>query len=117
MIDLPELANRLNQYGLMDKTFLNMSRTEIELLIAAVFSCPDNTVPANGWASPLINDDCLTIPANCHPKYRWWTAEGQGLLETLIELDAPYSVACKYVSKGMGTPMTEADYLNQTIPF
>jgi len=114
MISLPDLADKVNNYGLMQKTFLSMSKAEIELLISAVFSSPDSTVPVDGWAKPIIIDDNLMLKFDCHPKYRWWEPDGQSILETLLELDAPYSVAKKYIgSRGM----TEAEYINKTIPF
>lgn len=114
MINLADLADRLNQYGIMNKSFLSMSKSEISLLIEAVFSCPDNTVPVDGWIAPAITAGTLTIGPQSHPKYHWWTSDGQSIIETLIEINAPWEVARKYLDS---KTMTEEAYMNRLIPF
>jgi hypothetical protein len=114
MINLPDLADRLNQYGIMNKSFLSMTKTEIQLLINAVLSCPDETVPPDGWDKPRIEDGALILTFNSHPKYHWWTPDGQSIYETLIEIDAPYEVARQYLCSKQ---ITEEVYLNKLIPF
>lgn len=115
MINLPDLADRLNQYGIMNKSFLSMSKSEILLLVNAVFSSVDNdVVPPGGWMNPAIVDGSLLIDFAAHPKYHWWTPDGQSLYETLIEINAPWEVAQKYLDS---KTMTEAAYMNDLIPF
>ena len=103
MINLPELAARLQAAGLINKSFLECTRDEIVKIAEAVLSCPDpEFVPAAGWANPIIyqTEDGrrgLSIPFAAHPKYRWWTPDGQGVKATLIELQAPYDVAKQHI--------------------
>lgn len=114
MVNLPTLATKLNDYGLLKKSFMDMSKAEIELLISAVFSCPDDSIPPDGWDPVRIDNGDLIISFNSHPKYHWWKADGQGLMETLVELDAPWEVARKYLC---GKLITEETYCNKLIPF
>jgi hypothetical protein len=118
MINLPDLADKLNQYGLLQKSFMDMSKPEIQLLVTAVFSCPDDTLPVEGWEDPRIDEKGdLHITFNSHPKYHWWNPDGQSVLATLIELNAPWEVAKKYMENRGNSHMTEADYMNRLIPF
>ena len=114
MINLPDLADRLNQYGIMNKSFLSMTKTEIQLLISAVYSCPGDDVPVNGWDKPRIEDGQLVLTFDVHPKYHWWTPDGQSIYETLIEIGAPWEVAKKYLCS---KHMAEETYLNKLVPF
>lgn len=113
MINLPGLADQLNQYGLINKSFMDMTKPEIELMISAVFSCPDDSVPVKGWDNPRIENGALVIPSGSHTKYHWWTPGGQSIYETLIEIGAPWEVARKYSSSSM----TEEAYLKDLVPF
>lgn len=113
MVSLPDLADKLNQHGLLQKSFMDMSKTEIMLLVEAVMSSPDDVIPPDGWNNPHIYNGELIITFDSHPKYHWWTPDGQGIMATLVELDAPWEVAKKYVNPRM----TEQDYLNRLIPF
>lgn len=114
MVNLPALAERLNEYGLLNKSFMSMTKGEIELLITAVFSCPDDTIPPSGWDAVRIENGSLVITFKSHPKYHWWQDGGQSLLETLVELNAPYEVAKKYLCSKL---ITEETYCNKLIPF
>lgn len=114
MINLPDLADRLNQLGIINKSFLNMTKSEILLLVSAVYSLPGDEVPPDGWKEPAIIDGVLDISFAAHPKYHWWSINGQSILDTLIELDAPWEVAKKYLDS---KHMTETDYVNRLIPF
>ncbi|MBV5338165.1 MAG: hypothetical protein J0665_01210 [Deltaproteobacteria bacterium] len=114
MINLPVLAERLNEYGILNKSFMDMTKTEILLMVSAVFSNPDDSVPPEGWSQPSIIDGTLIIGFDSHPKYHWWTNDGQSISETLIELNAPWEVAKKYLCSRL---MTEEAYINKLIPF
>lgn len=114
MINLPDLADRLNQYGIMNKSFLSMTKSEILQLTTAVFSSVGDDVPPNGWDEPRIEGDSLTLTFAAHPKYHWWTTDGQSIYETLIELNAPWEVARKYLDS---KSMTEEAYLHGLLPF
>jgi hypothetical protein len=117
MINLPDLADHLNKYGIMNKSFLQMSKSEILLLVNSVFSSIDDEVPPGGWTKPAIFGGALLIDFAAHPKYHWWTTDGQSVLETLIEIDAPYEVAKKYLDwKGISC-LNEEAYNNKLIPF
>lgn len=122
MIDLPELAARLNDAGLINKSFMDMAKSDIETLIGAVFSCPDDEVPVGGWAKPHLEDmpdgvPRLVIPFDSHPKYYWWQSGGQDLLATLVELDAPWATAKRYLENKGIKAMTEDAYIHRLIPF
>lgn len=114
MINLPVLAERLNEYGILNKSFMDMTKTEILLMVSAVFSNPDESVPPEGWDIPRIENDNLVLTFASHPKYHWWTNDGQSILETLIEINAPWEVAKKYLCSRL---MTEEAYINKLIPF
>jgi len=123
MIDLPELATRLNDAGLINKSFMDMTKSEIQSMISAVFSCPSDEVPTDGWAKPFLEDmpdgiPRLVIPHDSHPQYHWWKPGGQDLLATLIELNAPWTTAKRYLETKIGVScMTEEAYINKLIPF
>lgn len=114
MINLPALAERMNEYGILNKSFMNMTKTEILLMVSAVFSCPDDTIPPEGWDPVRIEHDVLIISFNSHPKYHWWQDGGQSLMETLVELNAPYEIAKKYLCSKL---IAEETYCNRLIPF
>ena len=103
MVNLPALAARLQDAGIISKSFLDCTREEIMTICEAVYSCPDpEFVPASGWAKPIIyrTEDGrtgLSIPLAAHPKYRWWTPDGQSVEQTLIELQAPFDIAKNYI--------------------
>ena len=121
MIDLPELAARLNDAGLITKSYMDMTKIDLDTLIGAVFSCPNSDVPPGGWSNPYLEDmpdgvPRLVIPFDAHPKYHWWQSGGQGMLETLVEVDAPWATAKRYLETKGVTAMTEHDYINRLIP-
>ncbi|MCK9173552.1 MAG: hypothetical protein M0O99_08700 [Desulfuromonas thiophila] len=119
MIDLPKLAEKLMARKLMDKSFFSMTHGEILYLCEAVLSCPSDAVPVDGWQPPRIERGELIFPTDCHPRYRWWTPGGQSLRQTLIELEAPFEVARRYVHgpEGQGSQLAEEDWVNQLVPF
>ena len=112
MISLPDLAEKIQDAGLMHKPFFECTRGEIELLCSAVLSSFDATVPRDGWSKPRLDGKYLIIPFDSHPDYHWWKEGGKCISETLVELDAPYSVAKNYLYR-----LTEAEWLNKLIPF
>ena len=116
MISLPELADRLQDAGLLQKSFLECTRSEILQVCEAVLSSVGEDVPPDGWSKPYLEEtktgQRLVIPCDCHPDHRWWTPEGQSIGETLLMLDAPYEVAVKYYTR-----MTPEEWANKLIPF
>jgi hypothetical protein len=114
MVNLADLAERLQDAGLLQKSFLDCTRSEILQVVSAVLSSIGKEVPPDGWGKPYLEEGTqrLIIPHDSHPKYRWWTDEGQCLFDTLVELDAPYEVAVRYVPR-----LTEEAWLNKLIPF
>ena len=117
MIDLPKLAEHITKLGIMSKPFYECTQEEIEGLCQAVMNSFDDTVPPTGWVSPCIVAGELVISVNSHPKYHWWKPKGQPIADTLLELAAPFEVAKKYIAAGMGTPLTEGEWLNKLVPF
>lgn len=116
MIDLPQLAEKLQGAGLLQKSFFNCTKSEIELICNSVLSSVDcSIVPATGWDAPYIDDyGKLQISFNSHPKYHWWQINGQSIYDTLIELNAPWEVAKKYLYNKV---FTEEIYLQKLMPF
>lgn len=112
MINLPDLAERLQDAGLLQKSFLECTRSEILQVCEAVLSSIGEDIPPDGWSQPRLEGNRLVIPCDCHPQYRWWTPDGQSIGETLTELDAPYDVAVRYWPN-----LTEEEWLNKLIPF
>lgn len=116
MINLPELATRLQAHGLLSKSFQDCTKTEILQVIDAVFSSVGEDVPIEGWREPYLEDTTdgkrLVIPFDSHPRYHWWADGGQSIAETLIYLDAPYEVAKKYWGN-----LTEEQWKTKLIPF
>ena len=117
MISLPQLAERLQDAELLNKSFMNMTKSEILELVTAVYSCPGDEVPPAGWTPPSIEKGAIRIPFDSHPKYHWWALDGQSVLETLIELNAPWTVAKAYLDGKGVYGMTEEAYVNKLIPF
>lgn len=119
MVNLPELAQRLQAAGLLQKAFIDCTRSEIIQVIEAVFSSVGDEVPPEGWQRPRLEGETLIIPLNAHPDYRWWTKDGASIKEIMVEVQAPYEVARKYLS-GRGEfvlGMTEEEWANQIVPF
>ena len=117
MVDLPGLAQRLQKDGLIAKSFTECTKSEILQIVEAVFSAVGDDVPPDGWSKPRLEDNSLIIPHDVHPDYHWWNNEGKSIYQILIELDAPFEVAKKYICRGMATPMTEKEWLDRLIPF
>lgn len=68
-----------------------MSRAETPAAARAVM----DDVPA---ARPYIDEaGTLVVPADCDPRYRWWTREGMKLAKLLVELHASRSVWERYL--------------------
>ena len=114
MVNLPDLAERLQKSGLLQKSFLDCTKSEILQVVEAVFSSIGEDVPPEGWSQPRIEDGVLIIPHDVHPKYHWWSQDGQSIMDTLLELEAPFEVAKKYLCSRL---ITEDAYLNKLIPF
>lgn len=112
MISLPILAEQLQGIGILQKSFMECSRSEILQLVTAVFSAVDESVPLDGWSSPKVEGGTLIIPYDSHPKYHWWTGEGQSIFLTLAELGAPLEVVRKHYPK-----ITEEEWINKLVPF
>ncbi|NTU68949.1 MAG: hypothetical protein HGB02_08730 [Chlorobiaceae bacterium] len=120
MINLPHLAERLQADGLLNKSFMDCTKTEILAVCQSVLSSIGDEVPADGWKLPYIaKGGELVIPLDCHPDYRWWQPGGKTLRETLQDLKAPWSVARQYIETDViGRPMTEALWNDlMTAPF
>lgn len=112
MIDLQRLAQRLTDKGLINKSFMDCSQSEIESVCEAVLASIGKEVPPGGWVIPRLVDGLLITPFDSHPQYHWWTSRGQPLRKTLLELDAPFEVAAKYIER-----LTAEEWANELIPF
>lgn len=116
MINFADLAERLQDAGLLHKPFIDCTRSEILQVCEAVLSSIGDDVPPNGWSTPYLEETAtgkrLAIPFDCHPKYRWWTEGGQSVGQTLLDLDAPYEVAVRY-----WPGLTKEEWANKLIPF
>ena len=121
MIDLPQLAERLQKLGLLNKTFFDCTKEEIEALCSAVMSSVDNdVVPPEGWAAPSLRaDGTLHIPFDSHPAYHWWKPGAMSVSDILLELDAPHEVAVNYFRpEGPGgAPLSAEAWAAMKVPF
>lgn len=118
MINLPQLAERLQASGLINKSFMDCTKDEILHVCKCVFSSVGDDVPQEGWQEPYIaKTGELVIPLDVHPKYRWWEPGGDCLRLILINLGADYNVARQYLKGPDGGALTEAQWYDMTIPF
>jgi hypothetical protein len=100
MIDLKRFAGLISDRikNVWQRPLSDLNEDEIKALIESAWSCPDGTnTPPGGWEKPRIENDTLMIGFRTHPKYRWWTPDGQSVYQTLKELDAPQHVVNAYV--------------------
>lgn len=103
MVDLKKIGQFFTDRGLWEKAFVEFSKKEILDLATTFFSSPGGKVPPEGWKKPFINGrGVLVIPSEAHPKYRWWTMDGQSILNTLDELGASDEVKARYLPTGYG---------------
>ena len=111
MFNLNKLADELTARDLGQKSFFDMDRDEITAVAEAVLNSFDDEVPAGGWAKPFIDKGGdVVFPMDVHPTYRWWTSDGQSILDTLAELGATYEVARKYFNRGENHKPTEDEW-------
>jgi hypothetical protein len=97
--NLQELAAWLNKTGLMQKSFSDMNRAEINDFCEQVHLSTE--VPPD-YTPPYINDNGdLIIPCHVPGKYKWWKG-GQSIKETLKEIGAPEEIKRRYLDQKIG---------------
>ena len=64
--DLPGLADRLTDLGLMDKAFADMELEDVEAMIGAVVA----SIEAN--AMPYLENGVLMVPGNAPEECKYW---------------------------------------------
>lgn len=111
MFNLPDLWARIERAGLGHKPFAQFTREEIEKLCESVLSSVDSSkVPVHGWDVPRFDrHGGLVIPFTAHPKYHWWKADSQSLIDTLAEMDATWEQAAPYI-RGLETMRSEEEW-------
>lgn len=117
MINLADLAARLDAAGVINKSFMECTKDEIIKVVEAVISCPDSgEVPADGWTKPYFHNfgdgPRLVVGFSSHPKYHWWKPIGDSLSTILVDLEAPYEVAREYLQG-----LTEEQWAARLVPF
>lgn len=105
MVDLKRIGAWFTKKKLWDTPFNKFTEDQINELVTVVLSSPGLAVPPYGWKKPFLTQAGeLIIPPDAHPKYRWWQPDGQGLFQTLTEIEAPQHVIDRYVANAEGTP-------------
>ena len=99
MVNLPELAKRLQSAGLLNKSFVDCTKSEINQVIEAVFSSIGEDVPRDGWKTPRVEHKTLVIPFDAHPRFHWWKDGAKSVREILVEMEIPYEIAKLYDRK------------------
>lgn len=99
--DLKTLAAFLTETGLMQKSFVEMNKTEI-LHFCEQVHCA--TTENTGWRPPYLNkNNELVIPHDAPLKYRYWMLHGgQSLKKILIEIGASEEIMARYVRDDAG---------------
>ena len=102
MIDLPALAAKLTEKGLIDKTFYDMNRDEVMAMCEAVLDAhdPDHEV------IPYIRHDLapvLVVPSNASKRFRRVGLIGDDarkiLKDTLVMLGADHEMMRRYLGE------------------
>lgn len=77
---------------------------------------------APGTPKPVVMDDvplsrpridetgALVVPADCDPRYRWWTKDGMKLARILVELHASRSVWERYMAEPYPEELQRENY-------
>jgi hypothetical protein len=105
MVDLKKVGDFFTQKNLWALPFNAWTEDQMKTLVTVVLSSPSSRVPLSGWVKPFITEAGeLIIPAEAHPKYRWWLPDSQSIFETLKEIGAPQSVIDRYVANTEGVP-------------
>lgn len=101
-IDLKKVAQHLTEKDLWPIPLSQWSADDMQELGRVMITSPGPSVPGDGWIKPRLVDGKLVMPADVHPKYRWWTEDGQPLWQTLSELGADAKTIAKYSPTGVG---------------
>lgn len=105
MIDKKKIGAWFDKRNLWSKPFNAWTEEEFNELVTVIFNSPNHSIPSQGWAQPYINQAGeLIIPMDSHPRYHWWTSNGQSILNTLKELGASQEIISRHVSNLQGVP-------------
>lgn len=98
--DLKVLASWLDERGLMEKPFSDMSAEEVNDLCEQVHNITDQE---SGYSPPYLKEDGeLVIPATAPSKFKYWLPGGQPLRKTLADIGAPEEIIRRYDWKPEG---------------
>lgn len=105
MIDFKALAKALKKADLLNKSFMDMNKGEINGLCEIIHSCTNSEA---GFTPPYIDGQGrLVIPLLAPVKYRWWQG-GQSIQETLEEIGASDEIKARYIPTGFGNGLKKS---------
>jgi hypothetical protein len=62
-------------------------------------------------AKPYVSENgVLVMPEDCDPKYRWWTKDGQSVMETMKELKVSKTVWARYTEDPYPEELQKENY-------
>lgn len=70
MINLPALAAKLTEKGIMDKAFYDMNRDEVEAMIQAVLAAHEPEQDVIPYILRDRDEPVLVVPSNASPRFR-----------------------------------------------
>lgn len=76
MINLPTLATKLTEKGIMDKAFYDMNRDEVEAMVQAVVDSLEPTPLVMPYISMLYGEPVLVIPSTAPEDLKPWKKTG-----------------------------------------
>ncbi|MBT4876337.1 MAG: hypothetical protein HOJ48_01175 [Desulfobacula sp.] len=97
-IDLNKLAEWIMENNLMDKPLKDFTKEEILQLFEQAELV---TYVANqAYSPPYIKENgTLVIPADAHPKHKYWEPTGQSIRQTLQEMEVSDEIMERYAPK------------------
>ena len=103
MINLPTLAAKLTEKGIMDKAFYDMNRDEVEAMVQAVVDSLEPTPLVIPYISYDHKEPVLVVPDTASPRFRRIGLIGDDarkvLRETLVMLSADDDMMRRYLGE------------------
>lgn len=101
MIDLPALAAKLTEKGIMDKAFYDMNRDEVMAMCEAVLATHQPAHEVVPYIRYDMHEPVLVVPSNAADHFRRIHMRGaearKVLYETLHMLGADYEMMRRYL--------------------
>ena len=103
MINLPTLAAKLTEKGIMDKAFYDMNRDEVEAMCEAVLAAHEPEQEVIPYISYDYHEPVLVVPSNASKRFRRIGLIGDDaravLRNTLKMLGADFELMRRYLGE------------------